>query len=65
MVFAAMTVGCASTPKGEAEAPMEQLSGLDARICAEKADVYSTFADFRDQKMAKHKAIQIGEYENK
>jgi hypothetical protein len=57
VMLAAMTVGCASAPKGEVEAPLAQLSGLDAKICMDKASVYSALATLRDNKVAKREAI--------
>ena len=57
MMLAALTVGCASAPKGEMESPIEQLSGLDAKICNDKADLFSALAMSRDMKVAKRQAI--------
>lgn len=54
MVFVAVLSGCASGP---ADKPVAQLSGADARVCSEEADLYNALATLRKNNVAKRQAV--------
>lgn len=57
MLFVAVLGGCSSGPADKPAKTIAQLSGADARVCSEEADLFNALATLRMNNVAKRKAV--------